>query len=331
MEDEQREDLLLAVRSLTVTFSSDGIPDIPAVVDASFQIASGEAVGLLGESGCGKTTTALAILQLLPARGRVREGSIQFRGRELLALTEREMEKVRGGEISIIFQEPEVALNPVMRVGHQVAEVIRAHRDWDRRRCREEAKSLLTGVRLAPAGRIYEAYPHQLSGGQRQRVAIAQALACQPVLVLADEPTASLDPTVQREILDLFRELRQRLNIAFLFISHQPAILAGLADRLMVMYAGRIVEQGSVEQVLRAPLHPYTHALLHASPPPPQAGASKALLAAIPGEAPDLSAAVSGCPFESRCLERMEICRMREPLEVQPESTRHVRCFKYGG
>jgi oligopeptide/dipeptide ABC transporter ATP-binding protein len=324
---------LLQVHELTVRFPSGDGREIPAVEGVSFEIAAGEVVGLLGESGCGKTSTALSLLRLLPPAGRIVGGSIRFRGIELLSLEERQLEKIRGNQVSVIFQEPSLALNPVMRVGEQISEVLRAHRPGDRRRYREEARAMLYQVRLADADRIYDAYPHQLSGGQRQRVVIAQALVCQPALVIADEPTAALDTTVQAEILALLGELKRQLKIAFLLISHNPAVLATLADRLLVMYAGRIVEAGGLRDVFRQPLHPYTAALLMASPlaeggPVP---AASRRLPSIPGAPPDLAHLPPCCPFASRCPEKMNACTMREPMEVKPEDRRSVRCFKYGG
>ena len=329
----QAPSTLLQVRDLSVRLETESGTVVPAVESVSFDVGSGEAVGILGESGCGKTTLALALLRLLPPGGQILRGSIHFGGRELLAAGEREMERIRGGEISLIFQEPGIALAPVMRVGEQVCEVIRAHRRWSWKRCREVAVSALAQVFPNDSARIYAAYPHQLSGGQRQRVLIAQALACRPALVIADEPTASLDTTTQAEILALIRDLKQRLRLSLLLISHNPAILAGLADRILVMYAGRIVEEGPLERVYREPLHPYTQGLLRSIPRTPDEAApsSKTKLPAISGSPPDPARLPSGCPFEPRCPERMAICTTREPDEVRPEASRRVRCFKYGG
>jgi len=322
---------LLRVQDLTVHFCLDGA-EFPVLDEVTFNIGPGEVVGLLGESGCGKTTTALSILRLLPAAGRVVRGSIRFRERELLALDERQLQKVRGAEISLVFQEPEIMLNPVVRAGDQIAEVIRAHRVWSRRRCREEAEAVLAQVCRPDTSRIYAAYPHQLSGGQRQRVAIAQALACKPALMIADEPTAALDTIIQAEILTLLKDLKERLQIALLLISHDPAVLAKLADRLLVMYAGRIIEEGSPAQIYRNPLHPYTRGLLRSIPQlPGQNPESNKHLPSMDGCAPDLARLPQGCPFEPRCPDRMEICTTRRPKEAQPEASRRVRCFNYGG
>lgn len=324
---------LLRVRDLSVRFAADPGVAVPAIEGIGFEIASGEALGILGESGCGKTTTALALLRLLPPGGRIVRGSILFAGQELLAADERELEKIRGAEISLIFQEPGIALHPTMRVGDQVSEVIHAHRDWSWNRCREEATAVLAEVLPRDAARIFAAYPHQLSGGQRQRVLIAQALACRPQLVIADEPTAALDTTTQAEILALIKGLKRRLGIALLLITHNPALLPGLADRVLVMYAGRIVEEGPLEGVCRKPLHPYTQALLGSLPHTvgDARGAAKAKLPAIAGSPPDPAHLPPGCPFEPRCADRMAACTAREPEEVWPEAARRVRCFKYGG
>lgn len=326
-------DRLLEVRDLTIGFRSNAGTEVPGVRRVSFEIASGEVVGLVGESGSGKSTTALSILRLLPRSARILCGTVRLRERELLHLEERELQEIRGAEISVIFQEPGIALNPVRRVGDQIADVIQAHRAWSRRRCREQAESTLAQVCPSDTGRIYAAYPHQLSGGQRQRVAIAQALACGPTLLIADEPTAALDSTIQAEILAVLKELKHRLQMALLFITHNPALLFGLADRVLVMYAGEIVEEGGLSEVYRNPLHPYTCALLRLMPRPPREAAPGAgkHLASIAGSPPDPTRLPVGCPFEPRCPERMEVCAAREPQEVQPETSRRVRCFKYGG
>ena len=258
---------LLAVQDLSVSFTSNG-RHTRIVNSISFSIAPGEVVGLLGESGSGKTSIALAVLGLLPSNAQIESGSIRLRGRELLGLGERELQKVRGKEVSLVFQEPGIALNPVLHAGQQVVEVLRAHNSWSRKRCREEAESVLDQVRLSDVARVYSAYPHELSGGQRQRVAIAQALVCKPGLVIADEPTASLDTTIQADILALLKDLQQRLSLAFLLISHNPAILQKMAQRILVLHAGRIVEQGNASQVLREPQHPYTRHLLACVPQP---------------------------------------------------------------
>jgi oligopeptide/dipeptide ABC transporter ATP-binding protein len=320
---------LLQVRNLTVHLGSTSA----AIVDGvNFDIGPGEAVGLLGESGCGKTTLGLALIRLLPAAARISRGSIRFRGREMLLENQHQLQKIRGAELSIIFQHPEMALNPVMRVGDQIAEVLRAHTNWNRRRRMEEAKSLLTQVQLTDA-HIYSAYPHQLSGGECQRVVIAQALACKPVFLIADEPTSALDNTTQVELLVLLKELKERLGLALFFITHNPLLLAGIADRVLIMYAGRIVEEGTLAQVSSQPHHPYTQALLRSIPPLPgtYAHAQKSRLPSIAGIPPDFAHLGKGCPFEPRCAERMETCAMRDPEEVKIEDGARVRCLRYAG
>jgi ABC-type glutathione transport system ATPase component len=263
--------VLVEVRDLTIDYQVERESPHRAVDALSFTVAPGEVTGILGESGSGKSTLGLALIGLLPPNARVRSGSVRFRGRDLLRLRETESQKVRGREIAIVFQEPAAALNPVMRIGDQVAEVIRAHRKWSWTRCRDEAAQCLGLVRLADAGRLFGAYPHQLSGGQQQRVVIAQALACRPSLLIADEPTSALDNTTEREILDLLKTLKQRLELACLFITHDPATLSGLADRVLVLSAGRLVEDGDLEQVCVRPLSPLTRALIAAIPPDPRA------------------------------------------------------------
>jgi oligopeptide/dipeptide ABC transporter ATP-binding protein len=324
---------LLQVRGLTVRYTSADGNDISAVTGASFEIGSGETVGLLGESGCGKTTLALALLRLLPPSGRIVTGSVLFHGRAILGLCENELQSLRGADISIVFQEPQIALNPVMRVGEQIAEVIRAHRPWRPRRCREEAQAVLDKLHFLDPSRIYSAYPHQLSGGECQRAVIAQAIACGPALVIADEPVTALDPTVQADVLGVLKDLRARLQIAFLIISHNPAVLAATVDRVLVMYAGRVIEEAAADHIFRFPLHPYTRDLLRCLPEfPARLDPGKPRpLPSIPGSPPDLGHLARGCAFEPRCPDKMEICRTREPEEVQPERTQRVRCFKYGG
>jgi len=255
---------LLDVRHLTVEFGPAG-RSRPAVNDVSFQIQPGETLGLVGESGSGKSMTAFSILRLLPPGGRITSGEILFDGGNLLQLGEREMREVRGARISLIFQEPMTALNPVMRVGDQIAEALLVH-GHSRASAAQQAVELLEAVHIPDAARRARDYPHQLSGGMRQRVMIAIALACKPPLVIADEPTTALDVTIQAQILDLLRELRSRFNLAFLIITHDFGVIAEMADRVAVMHEGRIVEDGPVRQILRAPAHAYTQRLLAAVP-----------------------------------------------------------------
>jgi ABC-type glutathione transport system ATPase component len=254
-------DALLTVRHLAVEFFRQDGQRQTALDGVSFDIARGEIAGLMGESGSGKSTTALALLGLLPDDSARVTGSAALRGRNLLSLTEREWQEIRGGEMSLVFQEPEIALSPALHAGDQVAEVIHAHRDWNWGRCRSAAKSALERVGL-PGDRFFLAYPHQLSGGQRQRVVLAQALACEPALLIADEPTASLDARNQAEFLALLDKLRRQMGLGVLLISHSPEVQAAVADRLLILKEGRILEQGTFESLSRTPKHDYTQSLL---------------------------------------------------------------------
>ena len=258
-------DNLLQVRDLTVRYHTADPRPHSAVDRISFDVLSGEVLGLMGESGSGKSSLALALLGLLPAGSTEVSGSVLFRGQELLAMPERALEQIRGLAISLVFQEPEISLSPIMRARDQVAEVIHAHRRWNWKRCRMEAEQMLARVGLTPTERIFSAYPHQLSGGQRQRVVLAQALACDPALLIADEPTASLDARSQADFIALLRSLKQQFRISILLISHTPEIQASLADRLLVMKNGRILEEGSFDDLYRNPSHAYTRLMLRRS------------------------------------------------------------------
>ena len=256
---------LLDVQNLTVVFEGSGLP-VTAVDGVSFQIQPGETLGLVGESGSGKSVTAFSILRLLQPPGRVSGGRVLFEGRDLLTLSEREMRAVRGARISLIFQEPMTALNPVMRVGDQIAEALTVHGKAGGSDARARAVVLLTAVRIQDPERRVRDYPHQLSGGMRQRVMIAIALACQPPLIIADEPTTALDVTIQAQVLELLRDLKAQFNLALLLITHDFGVIAEMADRVAVMYKGALVEQGPVRQILREPAHDYTRSLLAAVP-----------------------------------------------------------------
>jgi ABC-type glutathione transport system ATPase component len=268
---------LLQVRDLCVAYP--GSADAPAaVVDGiSFDVAPGESVGVVGASGSGKTTLALSILGLLPAAACILRGSIALRGRELLGLPEKALLGLRGAELALVPQEPGIALHPLLRVGDQVAEVLRAHGSRDPRGRRERVLALLAQVGLDEPERLARAYPHELSGGQQQRVTIAQAIACDPSLLVADEPTSALDPTTRAEVLALLRELKQRLSLSLLLVTHDLGTLAAVADRVLVMSAGRIVEEGPLARVCREPAHPATRALLAALPRPRAPGEPRAL------------------------------------------------------
>jgi peptide/nickel transport system ATP-binding protein len=320
---------LLQVRDLAVIYALDGTRRVAAIEGLSLDIAAAEAVGLLGESGCGKTTLGLSLLGLLPAAGRVVDGAVVFQGTNLLALGEPQLQKIRGAELAMVYQEPAQALNPVIRVGDQIAEVVRAHRKLSLSRAREEAKGLLAQVGLPANSCIDQAYPHQLSGGQKQRVVIAQAVACHPSLIIADEPTTALDATTQGEILTLLKALQAKLQLALLLISHDPDALEQFVERILVMYAGRLVEEGPTKKVMENPCHPYTRALLQTRLRKGVSENHKRLLPTIPGEPPDLTNLPQGCAFANRCPDTKNICRARKPDAFYVEPSRRVECFNY--
>jgi peptide/nickel transport system ATP-binding protein len=313
---------MLEVSHLTTVFDLASGP-APAVDDVSFEVRPGETLGLVGESGSGKSVTALSIMRLVQPPGRISGGSIRFKGRELLALPEAEMREVRGAGIALIFQEPMTALNPVFRIGDQVAEAMLAHGRVSRRDARARAVELLGAVRMPdPAARARD-YPHQLSGGMRQRVLIAMAIACKPSLVIADEPTTALDMTIQAEILELLREMKSAFNLSLLLITHDLGVIAETADRVAVMYAGRIVEHGPVRKIFRDPKHPYTRGLLASRPD--AAGGQR--LRAIDGTVPVLGAFPAGCAFHPRCPDRFEPCSSAPPPEYPVGEAHRARCY----
>jgi peptide/nickel transport system ATP-binding protein len=324
---------LLDVQNLRVSYTARNGQCSTALANVSFTLQPGETLGVLGESGSGKSTLAAALLRLLPAKGRIERGAICFEGQDLLRATPRELEKIRGGRLALIFQEPSLALHPAIQVAEQIGDVIAAHKSFGRRTVREHARQILAAVFPSEVERIANSYPHQLSGGQRARVLIAQAISCGPSLIVADEPTAPLDPEMQQEILALFRTLRQKLNLSVIWITHNPLLLEGFADRVLVLYAGRVVETGPASTVLSSPRHPYTQALLRCLPPSIEGGLAnhKECLPVIPGEAFVSAAASEGCRclFEPRCMERMVVCTEREPEMVQLSSTHGASCFKH--
>ncbi len=316
---------LLRVQDLTTTFNIAGRA-VRAVDHVNFELRRGETLGIVGESGSGKSMTALSILRLVQPPGEVQGGPISFNGRsDLLELSEREMRAIRGAEIGFIFQEPMTALNPVYTIGHQIAEALLVHRKATRAQARDKAVELLEAVQIPDAARRLRDYPHQLSGGMRQRVLIATALACQPLMLIADEPTTALDVTIQAEILDLLQEMKQKFHLALLLITHDLGVVAGHADRVAVMYAGRIVEHGPTKRIFEAPKHPYTRGLLDSIP----GGAPGKRLHAIEGTVPNIANLPPGCAFEPRCPKRFELCPTAPPpsYEVGPEQ--RARCYLY--
>jgi peptide/nickel transport system ATP-binding protein len=313
---------MLDVSHLTTVFDLQTGP-ANAVDDVSFEIRTGETLGLVGESGSGKSVTALSILRLVQPPGRIAGGRLIFKGRDLLTLPESEMRKVRGAEISLIFQEPMTALNPVFTIGDQIGEALLVHGLTTRRDAKTRAIELLEAVRISNAEARVNDYPHQLSGGMRQRVLIAMAIACKPALVVADEPTTALDVTIQAEILDLLREMKKTLNLSLLLITHDLGVVAETADRVAIMYAGRIVEHGMVRDIFHRPQHPYTQGLLASLP-----GAVRGQrLRAIEGTVPVLGAFPTGCAFHPRCPERFEPCDGKPPSEYTVGASHGVRCY----
>jgi oligopeptide/dipeptide ABC transporter ATP-binding protein len=321
---------LLDVRDLTTEFVSerDGVRRAVRAVDGvSFEIGRGEILGVAGESGSGKSITALSILRLVPPPGRITAGSIRLEGRELRTLDERELQRVRGSRIGFVFQEPMTALNPVFAVGDQIAEALEAHGLAKGTAARARAVELLDAVRIPDPSRCARDFPHQLSGGMRQRVLIAAAMACRPPLVIADEPTTALDATIQAEILDLLLAMRKAFGLSLLFITHDLGIVARVADRVAVMYAGRIVETGPARDVLASPRHPYTRGLLASLP----GSIPGTRLQAIPGAAPDLARLPPGCAFAPRCADRFGACDASRPDAFSVTPGHSARCFLHAG
>ena len=303
---------------------------VRAVDGVSFHVIPGETLAIVGESGCGKSVTALSILRLIPSPpGRIVSGAIHFAGRDLLGLSEAEMRQVRGNEISMIFQEPMTSLNPVLTIGRQIAETLTLHQGLGHRAALAKAADMLRLVHIPEADRRIGEYPHQLSGGMRQRVMIAMALACNPKLLIADEPTTALDVTIQAQILDLMRELKQKIDAAIVLITHDLGVVAEMAQRVVVMYAGRKAEEAPVATLFRRPLHPYTKGLLNSVP---RLGASldherAPRLAEIAGTVPSLREPIPGCPFEARCVFATDICRREMPAFDEKEPGHFAACF----
>jgi len=318
---------LLEVRGLSTHFFTDrGVAC--AVDDVSFEIRRGEVLALVGESGCGKSVTALSIMRLVQnPPGRIVNGEILFDGRNLLELPDRDMRRVRGKDIAMIFQEPMTSLNPVFRVGAQVAEAVMLHNDVTKEEARQRTIEMFARVGIPAPDQRVDDYPHQLSGGMRQRVMIAMALSCDPRLLIADEPTTALDVTIQAQILDLLRDLRREREMALLLITHDLGIVAGIADRVAVMYAGRIVETADVRSLYRQPMHPYTVGLFNALP---KLTAEKSRLRTIPGTVPSPIDFPAGCRFHPRCSRATDRCSVDEPRLDEIEPTHWAACWHPG-
>ena len=315
---------LLEVHELRTSFALEA-GEARAVDGVSFTLDPGRVLGLVGESGCGKSVTALSLIRLVPPPGRVTGGQVFLDGRDLLALDEREMRAVRGPGLAMIFQEPMTSLNPVFTAGSQIAEAVRLHQRVGRREAWERAVELLAEVGIPEPGHRARAYPHQLSGGMRQRVMIAMAISCAPRVLIADEPTTALDVTIQAEILDLLRALRERRGMALLLITHDLGVVAEQADEVAIMYAGRIVEQAPVLEIFDRPLHPYTQALFRSMP---GVGGPRSRLETIPGQVPDLLRLPSGCPFRDRCPKAIAECAATAPPLLEKAAAHRAACIR---
>ena len=323
MENENR---VLDVENLQVSFHTYA-GEVKAVRGVSFHVDKGETLAFVGESGCGKTATAKAIMRLWkpPFSEIKKDSTILFNGENVLDMDKKRLQSLRGNEISMIFQDPMTSLNPTMTVGKQIMEGLRLHRGLNKQEARKEALRMLEMVRIPDPEKNIDSYPHQLSGGMRQRVMIAMALACDPTILIADEPTTALDVTIQAQILDLLQELKEKTRTAIILVSHDLGVIASFADRVQVMYAGQIVERGTVEDIFKRPRHPYTWALL--SSIPGRALSSKSELYALRGTPPDLRLPLNGCPFADRCEYCMGICKKQCPQETQLEEGHSAVCW----
>jgi oligopeptide transport system ATP-binding protein len=315
---------LLSVESLNVRFETRR-GTVHAVNGITFDIAPGETLGIVGESGCGKSVTSLAILGLLARNGRVESGRAMFDGQDLLRQTDRTLRRIRGREIAMIFQDPMTSLNPVLTIGRQIREALETHFDMDRKAAEKRAADLLDRVGIPQANARVRDYPHQFSGGMRQRAMIAMALACEPKLLIADEPTTALDVTIQAQILDLLRALVAEENAALILITHDLGVVAGMCERVNVMYGGMFVETGSADQLFASPRHPYTLGLLQSVPRLDAARRSR--LHPIDGAPPNMLRLPTACPFQPRCRFEVDLSRREVPQLVQIEPGHHVACF----
>ncbi len=317
---------LIEVRKLVTEFSGKN-GTVTAVDGVSFEVGKGKVLGIVGESGCGKSVTSMSILRLIPKQtGKIASGEIIFKGKDLNKLSDKEIRHIRGNEIAMIFQDSMTGLNPVMTIGKQLVETITAHSKMDKKQAWERAEEMLVKVGISsPAQRLKE-FPHQLSGGMRQRVMIAMALSCDADLLIADEPTTALDVTIQAQILELMKELKEKDNKSIILITHDMGVVAEMADDIMVMYAGKELEYGSVEEIFKNPLHPYTCGLLKSIPRLNQSSDER--LFNIPGSVPDLSEMPKGCKFCTRCSEVCQKCKEKEP-DLYDVNGHKVRCWKY--
>ncbi len=323
-----RQNILSIDNLHTYFFTERGV--VKAVNGVSFSVNEGETLALVGESGCGKSVTALSIMKLIPdPPGRIVDGRILFNGTDLVRLSDKEMRHIRGNKIGMVFQEPMTALNPVFKIGDQIAEVLLHHHKATKDDVKDRVIELLRQVGIpSPETRIND-YPHQMSGGMRQRVVIAMALACNPMLILADEPTTALDVTIQAQILELMKDLQENTGTAFILITHDLGVVAEMADRVVVMYAGRIVETSSMEELFSEPMHPYTIGLMESVPSWSDESSKGKRLRAIPGIVPSLLSLPKGCVFHDRCSKSFDRCQQEEPPLREHKPGRTVRCWLY--
>ncbi len=319
-------DYLLRIEDLQTTFYTDDAV-IRAVDKVSFNVKPGEVVGLVGESGCGKSVISLSIMRLIQdPPGKIEGGKILFEDKDLLKLDQKQMRRIRGNDIAMIFQEPMTSFNPVYKIGDQVSEAIRLHQGLDKVSAWQEAARMLELVGIPRPNEIINDYPHQLSGGMRQRAMIAMALSCNPKLLIADEPTTALDVTIQAQILELMKDLKDKINTAIIFITHDLGVIAEMAQHVVVMYAGKIVEDTDVYSLFNEPLHPYTAGLIRSKP---KLEEEKEQLEFIPGTVPNPMEMPGGCAFNPRCPEAMEICCSEMPDLIEPKPNHLVRCWLY--
>ncbi|MFJ5716168.1 ABC transporter ATP-binding protein [Neobacillus sp. NPDC093127] len=318
-------EMLLQVNHLQTNFYTEsGV--VKAVNDVSFAIREGETVCIVGESGCGKSITALSLMQLIPENGKVEGGEINFAGKNLLGLSKKDIRRLRGNEIGMIFQEPMTSLNPVFTIGEQMIEPIQEHLLLSKKDAYKKAMELITMLGIPNAEKIVNLYPHELSGGMLQRIMIAIALSCNPKLIIADEPTTALDVTIQAQILDLLREIKKEFNTSMLLITHDLGVVAEMADYVVVMYAGKVVEEGPVLELFKNPKHPYTKGLLKAKP---VIGERKERLYTIAGQVPNLVDLSEACYFADRCEHAMDICRMKQPVLTEMAKGQKAACWLY--
>jgi oligopeptide/dipeptide ABC transporter ATP-binding protein len=324
--DVNPAEALLEVKNLRTSFGA-----VHAVDNVSFNVRRGEAVALVGESGCGKSVTAMSIMRLVAPPGKITSGEVRFKGRNLASLSENEMRNVRGNDIAMVFQEPMTSLNPVFKIGAQVAEAIRIHRKTSKKEAWQQAGEMLELVSISDPHKRLHDYPHQLSGGMRQRVMIAIALSCDPELLIADEPTTALDVTIQAQIMELLASLQKKLGLAVLLITHDLGVVAEFCERVVVMYTGRVVEEAPVRELFASPAHPYTRGLLKSLPGAALvAGTPINRLPTISGMVPSITALPKGCKFNPRCPDVMDICLGNEPALMPVASGQSARCYLHG-